>query len=204
VLRAAIAVVRTLVLEEWRTRRKHDTRPDDALHAVERWLAAPTSPEEIARCKETAKACTAARSETFGDQHRIAEAARAIAWAITPKNATNVFDAIALCEQELLARIALTSEFHLGPAQRRAIVDALRAELTAGQRTEAPSCSAGLRPPPAPAAYSIDGHFELGQTVTHKKFGSMHVTTVSDSWIEVTLEDGTTKRLAHKPAVSPA
>jgi len=59
----------------------------------------------------------------------IPEAARALAWAVGPKEAAPIFDALAASEEELLARIALTSEYHLGPQQRRAIVEALRKEL---------------------------------------------------------------------------
>ena len=50
------------------------------------------------------------------------------------------------------------------------------------------------RPLPQP-----DGHFDLGQRLTHKKFGEVAVTSVGETWIEVELEDGSKKRLAHKP-----
>src|SRR5689334_18629700 len=84
-LRAAIAVVRTLLVPEWAARRKEDRRPQAALEAVEAWLAQPSAPEPLLQCKAAAKACTAARGETFGDQHRVPEAARALAWAVGPK-----------------------------------------------------------------------------------------------------------------------
>jgi hypothetical protein len=195
-LRAVIEVVRTLLVPDWADRRKDDRRPQAALEAVEAWLAQPNAPESLLACKAAAKACTAARGETFGDQHRIPEAARALAWAVGPKEATPIFDALAASEEELLARVALTSEYHLGPQQRRAIVDALRKVLAppAAKVDEAVS-----KAPAGPAPYSPEGHFELGQRVIHKKFGDVNVTSVGETWIEVELPDGSKKRLAHKP-----
>jgi hypothetical protein len=195
-LRAGIAVVRTLLVPEWADRRKDDRRPQAALEAVEAWLEAPTAPEPLAACKAAAKACTAARGETFGDQHRIPEAARGLAWAVGPKEAAPIFDALAASEEELLARVALTSEYHLGPQQRRNIVDALRSVLAP---PEPKADEAEAKAPAGPAPYSADGHFELGQTVIHKKFGDVQVTSVGETWIEVELADGSKKRLAHKP-----
>ena len=195
-LRAGIEVVRTLLVPEWASRRKDDLRPQKALEAVEAWLASQ-APETLVECKATAKACTAARGETFGDLHRVPEAARGLAWAVGPKEAAPIFDALAASEEELLARVALTSEYHLGPQQRRNIVDALRRILVP---PEASAEAAALSIPPAgPAPYSPEGHFELGQVVIHKKFGDMSVTAVGETWIEVELADKTKKRLAHKP-----
>lgn len=196
-LRAVIEVVRTLLVPEWSDRRKDDKRPQAALEAVEAWLAQPSAPEPLLQCKAAAKACTAARGETFGDQHRIPEAARGLAWAVGPKEAAPIFDALACSEEELLSRIALTAEYHLGPQQRRSIVDTLRRVLLP---PEAPVEEAAVsKAPSGPVPYSADGHFELGQRVTHKKFGEISVTSVGETWIEVELADGTKKRLAHKP-----
>jgi hypothetical protein len=195
-LRAGIEVVRTLLVPEWASRRKDDPRPQKALESVEAWLATK-SPEALAECKATAKACTAARGETFGDQHRVPEAARGLAWAVGPKESVPIFDTLAASEEELLARVALTSEYHLGPQQRRNIVDALRRILVPPEESaEAPAISAK---PAGPAPYSPDSHFELGQIVIHKKFGDVAVTSVGETWIEVELADKTKKRLAHKP-----
>jgi hypothetical protein len=196
-LRAVIEVVRTLLVPEWSDRRKDDKRPQAALEAVEAWLAAPNAPETLTQCKAAAKACTAARGETFGDQHRVPEAARALAWAVGPKEAAPIFDALAVSEEELLARVALTSEYHLGPQQRRNIVEALRKILLP---PETPAEDTAVSKAPAgPVPYSADGHFELGQRVIHKKFGDVVVTSVGETWIEVELPDASKKRLAHKP-----
>ncbi len=196
-LRAVIEVIRTLLVPEWADRRKDDKRPQQALEAVEAWLAQPAAPETLLQCKSAAKACTAARGETFGDQHRIPEAARALAWAVGPKEAAPIFDALACSEEELLSRIALTSEYHLGPQQRRSIVDALRKVLLPPEAAVEEAVVS--KAPSGPVPYSADGHFELGQRVTHKKFGEISVTSVGETWIEVELADGTKKRLAHKP-----
>ncbi|MDB4947057.1 MAG: hypothetical protein JWP97_6591 [Labilithrix sp.] len=194
-VRAAIEVVRSLLVPEWASRRKDDPRPQKALEAAESWLATKSA-DALAECKAAAKACTAARGETFGDQHRVPEAARGIAWAVGPKESAPIFDALAATEEELLARIALTSEYHLGPQQRKDIVEALRRVLA----PEVPvSSAANSLPPAGPAPYSPDGHFELGQVVIHKKFGDVNVTSVGETWIEVELQDGSKKRLAHKP-----
>ena len=195
-LRAGIEVVRTLLVPEWASRRKDDPRPQKALEAVESWLASK-APEALADCKAAAKACTAARGETFGDQHRVPEAARGLAWAVGPKESAPIFDALAASEEELLARVALTSEYHLGPQQRRNIVDALRRVLLPPEPSE--QAAAVSIPPAGPAPYTPDGHFELGQVVIHKKFGDVSVTSVGETWIEVELADKTKKRLAHKP-----
>lgn len=196
-LRAAVGVVRSLLVPEWADRRKDDKRPQAALEAVEAWLAQPASPDSLGQCKAAAKACTAARGETFGDQHRTPEAARALAWAVGPKETAPIFDALAVTEEELLARVALTAEYHLGPQQRRNIVDALRHVLAPPDRPVEPPVAS--KAPSGPVPYSADGHFELGQSVIHKKFGDVVVTGAGETWIEVQLADGSKKRLAHKP-----
>ena len=196
-MRATIEMVRRLVLEEWVDRRKEDQRPQKALEAAEVWLAAPTT-ENLKAIKGPAKDCTAARNETFGDGHRVPQAARHIAWTAGEDDLTGLFEAIQSVEEELLARIALLSEYHRGPEQRRAIADVLKKVI--------------LPPEPSPDAmspqskkldtvvpYNADGHFELGQRISHKKFGEVIATSVGETWIEVELADKTKKRLAHKP-----
>jgi len=197
VLRAAIELVRTLLVPDWADQRREDRRPQAALDAAEAWLATK-SPESLAQAKAAAKACTAARNEFFGRDHRVPQAARSVAWAAGAKeDTTHVFDAIATTEEELLARIALTTEYHLAPEKRRAIIDVLRRVLAPEEKTEAPPASLPGSKPPVP--YSADSHFELGQRLVHKKFGDVVVSSVGETWIEVELGDGTKKRLAHKP-----
>lgn len=196
-IRAAIEMVRMLVLEEWADRRKDDLRPQKALEAAEGWLASP-SPEALKAVKSAAKDCTAARNETFGDGHRIPQAARHVAWTCGAETSEGIFDAIQSVEEELLARIALLSEYHRGPEQRRAIADVLKKNILPPEppaKVETPESRAAAGPVP----YNADGHFELGQRLTHKKFGEIVVTSVGETWIEVELPDGSKKRLAHKP-----
>lgn len=193
--KAVIAVVRELLVPDWATGRKTDKRPQEALDAAEAWLAAPT-PENVTRAKAAAKACTEARGETFGQEHRTPEAARHVAWVASGKDPAGLFEALAAVEAELLARIALTGELHRGPAQRKAIVDVLRKVLVP---VAAPVAAPTSMAPSGPVPYSPEGHFELGQTLTHKKFGEMTVCSVGETWIEVSVPDGTKKRLAHKP-----
>jgi hypothetical protein len=190
-LRAVIEVVRKLLVPEWETRRPDDRRPQIALEATEAWIASK-SPDAVAAAKAAAKACTAARTEVFGYDHRVPEAARAVAWAAGAKDNTDIWDALIAVEQELLARIAIVNEFHRQPEQRRAIVDTLRAVLS-------PPAPAEAAAPTGPVPYSAAGNFSVGQQLVHAKFGAISVVAAGDKWIDVELPDGTRKRLAQKP-----
>ncbi|MBA3396810.1 MAG: hypothetical protein H0T89_29535 [Deltaproteobacteria bacterium] len=193
-MRAAIAAIRELVLPEWESTRPEDRRPQEALEATEAWLAKKDA-DSLLQTKATAKACTAARGEFFGTDHRVPEAARALAWAAGAKenDLEHIWDALVAIEQELLARIALVSEYQKAPEQRRAIIAVLRRMLEPPAAEEAgPDLS-------APVPYSASGNFVVGQKVTHVKFGDLVVTAAGDKWIDVQLPDGTTKRLAQKP-----
>lgn len=196
-IRASIELIRALILEEWADRRKDDRRPQRALEAAEAWLASPGA-DTLKAVKSAAKDCTAARNETFGDGHRVPQAARHVAWTCGADDAEGIFDAIQSVEEELLARIALLSEYHRGPQQRRAIADLLKKAILPPEpppKVETPESRAAADPVP----YDPDGHFELGQRLTHKKFGAIVVTNVGETWIEVELSDTSKKRLAHKP-----
>lgn len=188
VLRAAIQATRALILPEWKARRPDDLRPQAALDAAEAWLGS-RSPEAIAAAKAAGKDCTAARNETFRDDHRIPEAARAIAWAAVKPTGTDLWDALVAIEQELLNRIALRAEYQRAPEQRRALVEALRAVLVPKPVAAPPSTE--------PVPYSPRGSFVAGQHLVHATFGKLIVITASDKQVELKLEDGTTKRLAH-------
>lgn len=190
-LRAAIEATRALILGEWESKRPSDRRPQQALEAAEAWIATK-SPEAAAQAKAAAKECTAARNETFGGDHRIPEAARAIAWAVGAKDNASIWDALAAIEQELLARVQLVAEYHRAPEQRRALLGVLRGVLDPAPKEEAPVST-------GPVPYSASGSFVVGQQLVHPKFGDLVVTAASGNSIDVQLTDGTTKRLAHKP-----
>jgi hypothetical protein len=189
-LRAAIEATRKLILPEWESKRVDDPRPQEALASAEAWLAT-RSEEALALTKLTAKACTAARNETFGGDHRIPEAARACAWAAGAKDNAHIWECFSAIEGELLARVHLVAEYHRSPEQRRNLLATIRRVL------EPPPVEAPR--PTGPVPYSASGAFEVGQQLTHVKFGRLTVTAASTSTIDVTLEDGSTKRLAHKP-----
>lgn len=190
-VRAVMEVTRRLVLPEWALQRPEDLRPQQALDAAAAWLETK-SKETVAAMKARAQECTAARNETFGKIHRVPEAARAIVWAAGANDASHLWDALVAIEAELLGRIALVAEYKRGPEQRRAIVDILRTQLE-------PAETVVQAPTNEPVAYAASGNFGVGQKLTHAKFGNLEVVAAGDKWIDVRLEDGTTKRLAQKP-----
>lgn len=190
-IRAAIEATRTLILPEWESKRPDDRRPQLAIEATEAWLQTK-DPDALAQAKAAAKDCTAARNETFGYDHRIPEAARAIAWATSAKDNTPIWEALGAIEEELLARIQLVAEYHRAPEQRRALLGALRQVLAPPPTAEEPTET-------GPVPYAASGSFRVGQELTHVKFGPLVVTAVSGNTIEVQLADGSTKKLAHKP-----
>lgn len=192
VLRGAIEAVRTLLLPQWDSMRPDDKRPHQALDAAEAWLASKT-PEAAAEAKATGKACTTARNETFGNDHRVPEAARAIAWSCGAKDSSDIWDALTAIEGELLARITLIAEYQRAPEQRKALVETLRRVIIPKVETKPDTASS------EPVPYSFSGSFSTGQRLIHAKFGEVLVTATGDKWIDVKLEDGTTKRLAQKP-----
>jgi hypothetical protein len=118
--------------------------------------------------------------------------ARAIVWAASANDVSHLWDALVAIEAEFLGRIALVAEYKRGPEQRRAIVDILRTQLEPAE-TVVPA------PTNEPVAYAASGKFGVGQKLTHAKFGNLEVVAAGDKWIDVRLEDGTTKRLAQKP-----
>ena len=186
-----IDVTRALMIPEWESKRAEDRRPQTALDTALAWVEAK-SPEALAAAKAAAKDCTAARNETFGTDHRIPEAARACAWAAGAKDNAHIWDGLQAIEEELLARIALVAEYHRVPEVRRSILAELRKVLIPAETSAAPTVS-------GPVPYAASGHFEVGQQLTHPKFGNLVVTASVDKTIDVQLEDGTTKRLAQKP-----
>jgi hypothetical protein len=190
-LRAAIEATRSLLLPEWEGMHPGDRRPHTALESTEAWLAS-RSDDAAGQTKAAAKECTAARNETFGKDHRVPEAARAIAWAATAKDNAHIWEALSAIEEELLGRVTLVAEYHRIPEQRKAILAILRRVLDPAPATAATPATTG------PVAYAASGSFVVGQKLTHPKFGDLVVTATTPTTIDVTLPDGSSKRLAHK------
>jgi hypothetical protein len=190
-IRALIEATRSLILDEWTSKRPDDRRPHIALEATENWLASK-SDEALDAVKAAAKDCTAARGETLGTDHRIPEAARACAWATSAKDKSDIWEGLVAIEGELLARVNLVAEYHRIPEQRKALIAVLRRVLEPKPVEDTPKVT-------GPVPYSASGNFSVGQQLVHAKFGDLVVTAAGDKWIDVTLPDGTTKRLAQKP-----
>jgi len=190
-IKALIEATRALILDEWVSKRHDDKRPQAALDAAESWLKTK-SEEAAAAAKAAAKDCTAARNETFGTDHRIPEAARAAAWAISAKDNKDIWEELSAIECELLARVNLVAEYHRIPEQRKALLAVLRRVIEPKPVEAAPAAT-------GPIPYSASGNFTVGQQLVHAKFGDLVVTAAGDKWIDVTLPDGSTKRLAQKP-----
>lgn len=127
-LLAVLEVVRGLVLPGWAASRPHDRRLQRALAAVHAWLAAPSA-DAAALAKCMAKACTAARRDSLGYEHRVAEAARGVAEAVGARDLRPLFDALVSVEAELQYRLAVDGEYTRAPEVRRTIVDTLRSAL---------------------------------------------------------------------------
>jgi hypothetical protein len=198
-MRAVIEVVK-LLIPGWLDERTDDHRPGRALEAAEAWLLNKT-PETLGQAKATAKACTAARNDSYGFRHRVAEAARSVAWTAGAKDSSQLFDALAAAEAELLARVAATGEYHLIPDQRRAIVAALRRVLVAPVPVTTPEPEVVPGPDlTIPIPYTPTQNIVVGQHLTHVKFGPMVATAVEPTWVEVELADHTKKRLMRRPA----
>lgn len=190
-IRALIEATRTLILDEWTSKRPDDRRPHRAIEATEAWLANKTE-ANLDAVKEAAKECTAARGETIGTDHRMPEAARACAWATNAKDKADIWDGLVAIEGELLARVNLVAEYHRIPEQRKKLIAVLKRVIEPPPVEDKPVVT-------GPVPYSASGSFVVGQQLTHVKFGDLVVTAAGDKWIDVTLPDGTTKRLAQKP-----
>lgn len=126
---AVAKTVRELLLPDYAASRPTDRRPERALEAAETWLSRRTG-DARAHAAAVAKACTAARRETLGFEHRIAEAARAVATAVTrtDERATRaeLFEALARTEDHLLHRHAVKGVHDTATEVRACILETLR------------------------------------------------------------------------------
>lgn len=130
-LRAAIAVVRTLLLPRWVDRRPKDSRPPRAVEAAELWLRKKTA-NAVQHAAVLAKGCTAARRDSLGYEHRIAEAARAVANAAGATGARFeecVGDALDRTEEHINSELHVKAIYGREIETRRRIADVLRDAL---------------------------------------------------------------------------
>lgn len=131
-VRGAASVVRALLLPEYAERRPQDRRPMRAVEAAEAWLVAPATSRAL-HAKAVAKACTHARKDTLGAEHRIAEAARAVATAVTRASddamRRDAIEALAYVEEHLLERHAIAGEHDRRSEVRERMVAALGSAL---------------------------------------------------------------------------
>ena len=108
------ARVMELVLPEWRTKRPDDTVP---LRAVEAALSITAGvPDDLRQqAKVLAKACGESRRRSMGYEHRIAEAARALANAAAASSdavaMAAVAEALGKVEEHLLYRLAVAAVY---------------------------------------------------------------------------------------------
>jgi hypothetical protein len=131
VLRGAVAVVR-MVLPDWCTSRPTDRRPTMAVEAAEEWLACPTQ-NLAAHARLVAKECTKARAASLGYEHRIAEAARAVAQAAAARSEEDIrslaIEAIAKVEEHTLYKYSVDAIYGKETEVRRGIIAVLRSVL---------------------------------------------------------------------------
>jgi hypothetical protein len=125
--------VKRLLLPEYARERPADRRPERAVAAAEAFLARRTD-HARAHAAATAKACTAARRDTLGYQHRLAEAARALATAVTRTSDAAIrdelFAALAHAEDHLRYRHHVAGDYGKDGEVRAQIAEVVRAALS--------------------------------------------------------------------------
>lgn len=109
-LLAAILGLTRELLEEWASTRPTDKRPARALDAAQVLLQRRTE-NAVLHARAVAKACTKARKDSFGYEHRIAEAARSVANAAAARPGseqrhTEMCEALAKIEEHRLCAYA--------------------------------------------------------------------------------------------------
>jgi len=143
-VRAVASVLRTLLLPEYAQQRPHDRSALRAVEAAEAWLAEPSMNRAL-HAKAVAKVCTQARKDTLGSEHRIAEAARAVATAVTRTSddvmRCDAVQALASVEEHLLYRRSAGGEHDRQTNVREQIAEALGTAL----RSEASGRAAAPR-----------------------------------------------------------
>lgn len=108
-IRIAIAVV-DLVLPEWQKNHPDDTVPTRAIDAARRYLEGGAAALRK-HAKALSKGCSASRRRSMGNYHRIAEAARAVANAVSASTESAIMgavgEALSKTEEHILYRYAV-------------------------------------------------------------------------------------------------
>lgn len=127
-VRAVARAIRELVLPEYSASRPGDRRPHRAVEAAELWLER-RSADARSHAAAVAKACTKARADTLGHEHRIAEAARALATAVTRTSEgairAELHESIAKIEEHLVYRLAVEGEHRRDAEVRARVLEAI-------------------------------------------------------------------------------
>jgi hypothetical protein len=116
------------ILPEWQQKRSKDTVPVRAVEAA-RILLIKNTKELREHAVVLAKGCTRSRQKSLGYEHRIAEAARAVAHAATAiddsESVEAAAEALAKTEEHLLYRFAVNGVYHKEQEVRKGILDCI-------------------------------------------------------------------------------
>lgn len=128
-LEAGIAVVEEL-LPEWQKAHPQDRQPLRAVEVAKLALESSTHDLRL-HARAIAKACAKSRKHSFGYEHRIAEAARALARAATvwPSDSArlrSVIEALACTEEHRRCRFAIAAVYDKDVEVRREILASMR------------------------------------------------------------------------------
>lgn len=196
-VRAAIDVVKT-VLPEWIANRPGDRRPLKAVEAAEGFLARPDD-DARAYAQAAARACTAARKDSLGHEHRIAEAARSVARATVARSLRAsleaAVEAISRAEEQILYRYAVEGVYQKELEVRSELLSVIRKTVSSTQPVRG-DAQDGSRV--EPVDYSASMSFDVGQWVSHRQFGICRVIGTTARWIEIEAQNGDRRKLAHR------
>ena len=132
---AVADAVRALVLPRWLAAHPGNRQPARALDAAVACVQRPSENGKL-HALAVAKACSKERERTFGYEHRIAESARALAWAAarTGDDARReaLAESLGKLEEELVTHDAVAGIYGREREHRARMLALLRARLEAG------------------------------------------------------------------------
>ena len=129
-LLSAARVVEALALPIWNHGRPSDVRPSRALEAV-RTFVRKGDANSISYCAAASKGCSAARRDSLGSEHRVAEAARSLALAVKQTGQVSdkhIFEALQSVEEALKYEYAIDAIYGRDADIRAAMLGVLYAE----------------------------------------------------------------------------